>query len=346
MTTILTTRDGPSQLPLFINQILTEHYNRLSEESQTNLLTICKELLRTHFPNIENIFYNLIRNIVSGDISAKNLKLLENILDILIENQQWYEDNIQMLQFVLFKYLRLIADHNQQHSCFGKEVKFCNNLLRKHFPHFISIGRDLIRLLLQIARIQEFSQIWKDILTNPSNLAPNFNLINIMKTRTPKKFIRLLVTVDAEKKLSFLITNVRFVNLKRHQDWLFRQYLSNDQHQMIRIDFIRYICTSIHPSNDILAADYIPRWAVIGALLTNYHNQVVISLCKLTLFYDWLFFDINDLNNNLIMDLEPGLLLMNFSLKNYPPLTASLLDFLYKVKFWKLEKIIYSVFHF
>lgn len=333
MTTILTTRDGPIQLPLFINQILMEHYNRLSDESQKSLLIICKELLRNHFPNIENIFYNLIRNIVSGDISAKNLHLLENILDILIDNISSYEDNIPMLQFVLFKYLRLIADHNQQHPFFFKEVKFCCSLLRKHFPHFISIGRDLIRLLLQIARIPEFNLIWKEILTNPNSLAPNFNLINIMKMRTHRKFIRLLVTVDAEKKLSFLITNVRFVNQKRHHDWLFRQYLSNDQHQMIRTDFIRYICTTIHPSNDILASDFTPRWAVIGSLLMNCHNQAVISLCRLTLFYDWLFFDINDLNNNLIMDLEPGLLLMNASLKNYSLITVSLLDFLYRVKF-------------
>lgn len=36
------------------------------------------------------------------------------------------------------------------------------------------IGRDLIRLLQGVARIPEFSVLWKDLLTNPSSLNPQF----------------------------------------------------------------------------------------------------------------------------------------------------------------------------
>ncbi len=47
------------------------------------------------------------------------------------------------------------------------------------------------------------------------------------------------------------------------------QYLSTPESQSLRCDLIRYICAVIHPSNDVLCSDIIPRWAVIGWLLTT-----------------------------------------------------------------------------
>ncbi|KAJ7402294.1 hypothetical protein WISP_00149 [Willisornis vidua] len=36
------------------------------------------------------------------------------------------------------------------------------------------IGRDLVRLLQNVARIPEFEQLWRDILHNPQVLSPQF----------------------------------------------------------------------------------------------------------------------------------------------------------------------------
>jgi len=47
------------------------------------------------------------------------------------------------------------------------------------------------------------------------------------------------------------------------------QYLSTPESQSLRCDLIRYICAVIHPSNELLCSDIIPRWAVIGWLLTT-----------------------------------------------------------------------------
>ncbi len=47
------------------------------------------------------------------------------------------------------------------------------------------------------------------------------------------------------------------------------QYLSTPESQSLRCDLIRYICAVIHPSNEVLCSDIIPRWAVIGWLLTT-----------------------------------------------------------------------------
>jgi hypothetical protein len=61
---------------------------------------------------------------------------------------------------------------------------------------------------------------------------------------------------------------------KRYQDWFQRQYLSTPESQTLRCDLIRFIVGVIHPSNELLGSDIIPRWAVIGWLLTTCTSQV------------------------------------------------------------------------
>lgn len=42
------------------------------------------------------------------------------------------------------------------------------------FMDCFMIGRDLVRLLQNVARIPEFEQLWKDIVHNPQALSPQF----------------------------------------------------------------------------------------------------------------------------------------------------------------------------
>ncbi|XP_050843781.1 integrator complex subunit 3, partial [Serinus canaria] len=84
---------------------------------------------------------------------------------------------------------------------------------------------------------------------------------------------------------------VRFGQQKRYQDWFQRQYLSTPDSQSLRCDLIRYICGVVHPSNEVLSSDILPRWAIIGWLLTTCTSNVAASNAKLALFYDWLFFN-------------------------------------------------------
>ena len=55
-----------------------------------------------------------------------------------------------------------------------KEVNFCISLLREKFNDCMTIGRDLVRLLHNVARIPEFELLWKDILHNSKALSPTF----------------------------------------------------------------------------------------------------------------------------------------------------------------------------
>ena len=38
----------------------------------------------------------------------------------------------------------------------------------------MGIGRDLVRLLQNVARLPEFESLWRDAMLDPSVLAPNF----------------------------------------------------------------------------------------------------------------------------------------------------------------------------
>ncbi|PNJ56339.1 INTS3 isoform 1 [Pongo abelii] len=128
--------------------------------------------------------------------------------------------------------------------------------------------------------------------------------------------------------ISLLRERVRFGQQKRYQDWFQRQYLSTPDSQSLRCDLIRYICGVVHPSNEVLSSDILPRWAIIGWLLTTCTSNVAASNAKLALFYDWLFFSPD---KDSIMNIEPAILVMHHSMKPHPAITATLLDFMCRI---------------
>lgn len=208
-------------------------------------------------------------------------------------------------------------------------MKFVIALIRERFQDIIPLGRDFIRLLQNVARIPEFNQLWKDILNNPKSLNPQFTgVFQMLSNRTSRHFIANRVTPDIENKLHFLTSAVKFGNHKKYQDWFQDKYFATHESQSLRSDVIRYIINAIHPTNELLSSDIIPRWAIIGWLLTSCTNPVALTNAKLAVFYDWLCFDATRDN---IMNIEPGILVMYHSIKNVPMVSSTCLDFLCRI---------------
>lgn len=225
----------------------------------------------------------------------------------------------------------LIEDHNSSvlATLRAKEVKFVVGLIRERFQDIIPLGRDFIRLLQNVARIPEFNLLWKDILTNPKVLNPQFTgVFQMLSNRTSRHFIANRVTPDIETKLHFLTSSVKFGNHKKYQDWFQDRYFATPESQSLRSDVIRYIINAIHPTNELLSSDIIPRWAIIGWLLTSCTNPVALTNAKLAVFYDWLCYDAARDN---IMNIEPGILVMYHSIKNVPMVSSTCLDFLCRI---------------
>jgi integrator complex subunit 3 len=81
-----------------------------------------------------------------------------------------------LIASVVYAYLRLIEDHAVPSltQLRHKEVVFVVTLIRERFADCLVIGRDFVRLLQNVARIPEFEQLWRDLLTNPKSLCPTF----------------------------------------------------------------------------------------------------------------------------------------------------------------------------
>ncbi|CAG4944150.1 unnamed protein product [Parnassius apollo] len=327
----LVTRDGLASVLNNLSNLILERYLKFQDTTRNQLLWLIKEMMRNAVTGVDNVCWNLMRYASGGDITPKNIYLVESLLDIYIENRMWLDKFPVLICMVVYTYLRLIEDHNIPHlmSLRQKEVNFVIALMREHFTDVLTLGRDLVRLLQNVARIPEFNQLWQEILVNPRSLCPNFsNVLQLLQTRTSRRYLQSRITPDMERKLVFLTSQVRFGHHKKYQEWFQRQYLATPESQSLRSDMIRFIVGVIHPTNELLCSDIIPRWAVIGWLLTTCTSNVAASNAKLALFYDWLFYE-PDKDN--IMNIEPAILVMHHSMRSHPAVTATLLDFLCRI---------------
>lgn len=327
----LITRDGFSCVLNNLSNLILERYLKFQDTTRNQLLWLIKEMIRNAVTGVDSVCWNLMRYASGGDITPKNIFLVESLIDIYVENKAWLEKYPVLICMVVYTYLRLIEDHNiaQLMSLRQKEVNFVITLIREHFSEVLTLGRDLVRLLQNVARIPEFNQLWQDILTNPKSLCPTFtSVLQLLQTRTSRRYLQSRLTPDMERKLVFLTSQVRFGHHKKYQEWFQRQYLATPESQSLRSDMIRFIVGVIHPTNELLCSDIIPRWAVIGWLLTTCTSNVAASNAKLALFYDWLLYDPEKDN---IMNIEPAILVMHHSMRSHPAVTATLLDFLCRI---------------
>uniref|UniRef100_A0A1A9V9I8 SOSS complex subunit A homolog n=1 Tax=Glossina austeni TaxID=7395 RepID=A0A1A9V9I8_GLOAU len=327
----LVARDGMNMVVTNLTILVAEKYNKLTEVARRQLIWLLRELVKHQVLNVENIIWNCLRQAGGGDVSQKNLYLVENLLDIFIEYRAWLESQAFLVQTVVYSYVRLIEDHASPAlaALRHKEVKFVITLIRERFLDIIPLGRDFVRLLQNVARIPEFEQLWRDILLNPKSLHPTFNGIwHLLQIRTSRRFLQCRLTPEVERKLHFLASSVKFGNQKRYQDWFQDKYFATPESHSLRSDLIRFIINVIHPTNDMLCSDIIPRWAIIGWLISSCTNTIASANAKLSLFYDWLFFD--PIKDN-IMNVEPGILVMYHSIRNHPSVSSTLLDFLCRI---------------
>ncbi|KAM9776841.1 integrator complex subunit 3 isoform X2 [Syngnathus typhle] len=327
----LVSRDGMNVVLVKINQILMEKFLKLQDIPRKQLVWLVRELVKSGVMAVDGVVMTLLKQIAGGDVTTKNMWLAESVLDILLEQKEWVVKSGMLIAMSVYTYLRLIVDHGAPNllPLRQKEVDFCIGMLREKFLECVIIGRDLVRLLQNVARIPEMDLLWRDLLHNPQVLSPQFTgVLQLLTARTSRKFLACRLTPDMETKLLFMTSRVRFGQQKRYQDWFQRQYLSMAESQSLRCDLIRYICGVVHPSNEVLSSDILPRWAIIGWLLTTCTSNVAASNAKLALFYDWLFFNPD---KDSIMNIEPAILVMHHSMKPHPAITATLLDFMCRI---------------
>ncbi|NWW41531.1 INT3 protein, partial [Panurus biarmicus] len=184
----LVSRDGMNIVLNKINHILMEKYLKLQDTCRTQLVWLLRELVKSGVLGADGVCMTFMKQIAGGDVTAKNIWLAENVLEILTE-QRYGDTSTAGIH-------RDPAERGG-HSC------------PSHFMDCFMIGRDLVRLLQNVARIPEFEQLWKDILHNPQVLSSQFTgVLQLLQSRTSRKFLACRLTPDMETKLLFMTSRV------------------------------------------------------------------------------------------------------------------------------------------
>ncbi|KAL5708344.1 hypothetical protein ACHQM5_019147 [Ranunculus cassubicifolius] len=326
--------DGYKFFVLLVTTLVFESYAKLTDSVKVQLIIVTRKLVEVSAEGIGELFFCLLRQIVGGDYGDGNLWLCVELIRVLKDNWDWLVEEEQfVVTSAVFTYLRLLGDHyrllgGRFEALKRLEIEFCVRVLRKHFSLCLKIGRDLVRLLQDLVCIPEFKAIWKDLLLNPSEFGvKGFNDISqLYCLRTSSKYLLLRITPEMETQLRFLLAHVKWGFHKRYQMWFARKFLSRPESETLIPDIVRFICCGVHPSNEILQSNVIPRWAIIGWLLKCCRSTHVEANTKLALLYDWMFY--NERVDR-IMNIEPGILLMVHSIPQYVDVTRTLLDFLF-----------------
>ncbi|KAL1918589.1 uncharacterized protein VTP21DRAFT_2611 [Calcarisporiella thermophila] len=289
------------------------------------MLWLVGELTALAVQDIDMVYIALFRQLRGSDLTKTNLWLCESLLTLLDVHREKLDLYPDVITTSLYIYLRLIPDHTTVGPLRQREINYCASILREKFVSCVRIGRDLVRALQDVSRIPEFEPIWIDILNNPTKLYPHFKGVwQLLSSPTPREYLQRRLTEDMEKKLYFILTKLKTNNFARNLQWFLQRYLPVES-DALYCDIIRYICGVYHPSNAVLASDIVPRYVIIGNLMRTIKSHTTSSNAKLTLFFDWLFFD-PAVDN--IMNIEPAMLLIERSLSTYPATSNMLLEFL------------------
>lgn len=208
----LVARDGLQCVLTHLTHLALEKYAKLHPTVKQQFMWLVRELIRNNVQGMDNVCWNLMRQIAGGDISRNNLWLADVMVDILSEHRAWVEKHPFLVASVVYTFLRIIEDHTQPpyEKLREKEVKFVIGLIRDKFNDVAVIGRDLLRLLQYVAKIPEFEALWKDILYNPRSLSPTFSgFAQLMQTRTSRRFLQSRITPEMEKKIVFFTSQVK-----------------------------------------------------------------------------------------------------------------------------------------
>lgn len=317
--------DGYAFFTSLLVGTVVELYGKLVDSAKVQLLWLTKEMIDVSSVGLEDLLVSLLRRIGSGDYGEQNVWLCSELVSLFLD--KWdclLEDAPLVLTSALYSFLRLFADHcrvtgiPKLENVKRLEIKFCVKMFREQLHLSLKIGRDLVRLLQDLVHISEFKEIWNDLVCS--------DVSKIYQSKTSSRYFLLRITPEMETQLRFLLGNVKLGSHKRHQVWFLKKFLLGPEKETVLIDIVRFICCVVHPTNEIIRSEIMPRWAVIGWFLDLCkQNHHVEGRVKLALFYDWLFFDERI---DSIMNVEPAVLLMLWSIPQYPHITHSLLEFL------------------
>uniref|UniRef100_A0A0R3WIK2 Integrator complex subunit 3 n=1 Tax=Hydatigena taeniaeformis TaxID=6205 RepID=A0A0R3WIK2_HYDTA len=370
---VLISRDNLHYALSELTRLVAETWPKMHQDVRKNMLSITAELLATRGANVDVLMLHLYRRmqgmrtfshyvfrifgthacfVLGGDLSPQNLWLIQSLLDIVVRNKEYLEQNDRnpfLLSLTVYSFLRIIPDHHSDTNSFLKtpegtalisklsvlyqrESTVVVELMRKNFDKCVSAGRDLIRLLSYVSRIEPFQKLWSDMFADISSLSSLHKHVNsILDILTPVQHTSSLISQEMEVCIRWMLRNVHFaanVPVRRYQDLFNMRYFSAPESQNLRVALTRFIVNNFYPDNDMLASTLMPRWNAVSWVISMCTCPIAHQNCKMALFFDWFCFR----HNECIMNIEPAVLIItnNLGSTRFQPFALSMLEFLVK----------------
>ena len=272
--------------------------------------------------SLERIYLILLRQVIGGDMSLESIKFCTDIAAMLTTNFDWIRERKRLIQHVVYYLLRSLPDHKHIPGLLEMEMNVVVRLIRHDFEVCRGLGRDFVRLLLNVSKMQPFQILWRDMPTSHHDLLG----IEFFYTRqTPREFFAYRLTPDMHHKLDFILNAVprdlHFTYLER-----FRHRFALTDTESLYPDLIRFILNNIHPKPADLRRNVVHRWEVILSLLLGIKSPIVAQECKFAIYMDWLMYN-PEVDH--FMTLEPGALLIDRCAKQMPRITCTMLEYLW-----------------
>ncbi|KAJ2721156.1 hypothetical protein GGI07_004138 [Coemansia sp. Benny D115] len=297
-------------------------FGQLRGDVVRQLFWVVGELARMNAGGAEQLVMHLTRQMRGGDVSPFNVKVCRQVLSLLETHYAWLMGHPALIATAAYAFARVALDHGRLGDLQALECAFVARLVRERFAECAAVGRDLVRVLQDIAKVAAISELWRDLLGG-ARLAGS--VAQLLRVPTPRVFLANRMSFDMETRLLFILEHVPVTAYGRNLTWFVSQFLATPESETLFADVVRYVCGVCHPSNAVLASNIVPRYVFLGGLFRYVRSQVVAANAKLALFYDWLFFDPRA---DSIMNIEPGVLILARSVDKYTYLTASFVEFL------------------
>lgn len=302
----------------FLETLIRENWRRIYDNVRQQSLWFLRETLTNNIDGIDRLYYAFLRQINPHE---QCLDLAETMLELLLAHPLFLKTYPEMMLLTIYTFLSIFPIYLRRKAPQQRQIDFLLSLTRDNLH---CLGRDALRLLIQLGHIREIDLLLKHLaLNSASDYLPK-----ILALQTHPKYLALPLSFDLEKHLQFLLDNCRINSQEKYYfEWFYNQYLNFKQYPdriFLCSHIIRYICVVCR---NPLTPNKVPRWSFISWLLqqlANYHQtiqQTLISAsqtamnaaavissstpqliqineqlvqCRLAVYYDWFFFDMNN----------------------------------------------------
>eukprot|EP00347_Sterkiella_histriomuscorum_P022906 403336711 len=309
--------------------LIRESYDYLKQNAVNQILWLCDNLISKAVPRLFEVFLELIRCVTPITTDKKSVNLNVQLVDIFNRNINWVIQHPQQTRFsslIFFKFLRQIEEHIDFDELRAQEIALCLRIWEVKKDECYDIGREFMRVFVNILRIPQMKIIFEDII-QIINEKPLFYHLQGMQKQFRDEYLRYLIPLSVEEKLNHMLINIPLEAYQWYLKWfvdsLKVQYGSDSE--TIMVDIVRHIVVNVKQDQNIVRQyNILPKYVLIAGIINSQKHEILMSATMSAVFIDWLHFSESQMHLY-----EPGMMLIYKSVDKYPQLSERLIEYLF-----------------